>query len=122
MRASFGRLSVLYEGYDDDARPLWDIPEAKRFVIAADSTFPHWFFVSDLRTSTLHLVLVCLCMSSTPVPGVVKLDGPGVSAFIERESQDLLQLCRECGITESATARRLRALVDYLEGLRTDLM
>ena len=121
MRAAFGRVGVLFDGYDSDARALWEVPEVRAFVAAVDAEFPHWFFVADLRSPTLHVIAACLHTLDTPLEGYVALDGLRLKTFLEREAHDLILLCRECGIGESAAATRLDAVMDYYEKRRTFL-
>jgi hypothetical protein len=118
MRAAFGRVAVLFDGYGNDARPLWDVPEVRAFVAAVDADFPHWCFVADLKSPTLHLVAACLFTIGTPVEGAVKLDTPRLKSFIERGAHDTLLLCSECGIDESVAVTRMGHVIDYYEGLR----
>ncbi len=121
MRAAFGRVGVLFDGYDSDARALWEVPEVRAFVAAVDAEFPHWFFVADLQSPTLHVVAACLHTISTPLEGYVALDALRLKTFLEREAHDLILLCRECGIGESVAATRLDAVMDYYENLRAFL-
>ena len=121
MRAALGRVCVLFDGYDSDARPLWEVPEVRAFVEAVDAEFPHWFFVADLKSPTLHLVTACLLTIGTPVEGIVTLDSPRLKAFIEREAYNMILLCRECGIDDSVAGTRLGSVLDYYEGIRTYL-
>jgi hypothetical protein len=56
------RVTVLFEGYDDDPRDVYDIPEIRRYAKALDDAFPYWFYFASLHDgSTLQVFALCLC-------------------------------------------------------------
>lgn len=54
-------LTIKFEGYDDDHRELFEIPEIRTFMRALDSEFPCWFYLADLQTDTLGVITLMLC-------------------------------------------------------------
>jgi hypothetical protein len=74
-----GRVSLMFEGYDDDPRDVYDIPEIRRYAKALDEKFPYWFYFVSLHVqSTLQVLALCLCRVvkvsgfSTPQPDDLK--------------------------------------------------
>jgi len=60
-QSTFGRVVLKFEGYDADARQVWQIPDVRWFVQTVDREFSYWFFVADLSGDTLYTVAACLC-------------------------------------------------------------
>ena len=38
------RVDISFEGYEDDRRELWEIPEVRAFVHKVDDKFPYWLY------------------------------------------------------------------------------
>lgn len=54
------KLELVFTGYDDDPRELWDIPEVREYVSRLDAFFPYWFYFCYAEGQTLNLLLYCL--------------------------------------------------------------
>jgi serine/threonine protein kinase len=59
--AGRGRVTLSFEGYDNDPRDLYDISEVRSYVSALDQAFPYWFYFADLNNDTVKLLALCLC-------------------------------------------------------------
>jgi hypothetical protein len=58
------RVSLFFEGYDDDPREVFDIPEIRRYAKALDEAFPYLFYFATLGQhggNTLKVLALCLC-------------------------------------------------------------
>jgi hypothetical protein len=73
-----GRITLIFEGFDDDPRDVWNIPEIRRYIEKLDEQFPYWFYFADLDAHTLKVLALCLCRvvkvgnGSTPDPEDLK--------------------------------------------------
>ena len=73
-----GRITLIFEGFDDDPRDVWNIPEIRRYIKKLDEQFPYWFYFADLEANTLKVLALCLCRvvkvdnGSTPDPEGLK--------------------------------------------------
>ena len=55
------RYELLFEGYDDDPRDVWEIPDVRDFACAMDAEFPYWlFFLEKAGTSGLQALALCV--------------------------------------------------------------
>lgn len=43
-RANQERIELVFHGYDEDTRELWEITEVREFVAELDEGFPYWLF------------------------------------------------------------------------------
>jgi hypothetical protein len=55
----FERVDIGVNGYDDDTRELWDIPEVKIFIQKLDQRFPYWFYFLTKLGCGLKMVAFC---------------------------------------------------------------
>jgi hypothetical protein len=56
-----GRITLIFEGFDDDPRDVRNIPEIRRYIEKLDEQFPYWFYFADLDAHTLNVLALCLC-------------------------------------------------------------
>ena len=55
-----GRLSMSFQGYDGDPRPLWEISEVRRFVRELDDAFPYWLYFANFDLPWFPTIWLCL--------------------------------------------------------------
>jgi hypothetical protein len=56
------RISISFEGYDEDTRELDEIPEVRDFVHKLDDEFPYWLFFLSKETSGLKCIMRCFLL------------------------------------------------------------
>lgn len=58
-----GRVTITFDGYEDDPRNVYKIPEVRRYVLALDKAFPYWFYFINLNLNlnTIKVLALCLC-------------------------------------------------------------
>ena len=56
----FDQMSIIFDGYDDDERELFEIPEVVRFVRDLDSAFPYWAFFLSRKHRSMRLIARCI--------------------------------------------------------------
>ena len=59
-KSSFESVDVVFGGYDDDPRELWEIEEVRAFVSSLNNAFTHWVYILNKETSGLQAILFCL--------------------------------------------------------------
>jgi hypothetical protein len=56
-RAHRQGVDILFGGYDDDPRPIWQIPDIRQYASMLSEQFPYWlFFMSDILPNFAGLV------------------------------------------------------------------
>lgn len=60
-RRAQGRVEITFDGYDDDQRELFEIPEVRQYVPLLDSVLPELFFFAwtDEQAATLRTFALC---------------------------------------------------------------
>jgi hypothetical protein len=52
-----GRLALVFDGYDDDPRELYEIPEVVQFFRAVTAAWPMWFHFLERRGPSLGVAV-----------------------------------------------------------------
>jgi hypothetical protein len=97
--AACGRISLVIDGYNNDPRELFEIPEVRRFIKELDAMWPYWFFFLSQADDSIKVIESCLCDSIEVVPGVTSIDSEGTPALPESTLLGNEQLLR---VTQSA--------------------
>ena len=61
VRRFRGRVNVSFDGFDDDPREIYEIPEIRRFCAELDARFPYWLYFLSMEDSSLKMMTFCLC-------------------------------------------------------------
>lgn len=69
-----GRISLLVDGYNDDSRELFEIPEVRAYFKRLDQEWPYWFFFLSQADESIKLLESCLCETIEVIPGVASID------------------------------------------------
>lgn len=54
-----GQLGIVFSGWENDPREIFEIPEIKAFFAALDLKFPYWFWFCVQSQFSLLLMLLC---------------------------------------------------------------
>ena len=88
VRRYRGRVDLSFDGYSNDPRELYEIPEVRRFCKKLDESFPYWFYFLSTEGVMLMVVASCLCSVTKPMLGIVSF-GPDLIEFITHHFQAL---------------------------------
>lgn len=72
-----GTLELSFQGWNNDPRELYEIPEVCTWFTRLNDVFPHWFILANRTTGTLPLIYNMLLAPGTLVPD--GMGGYGVS-------------------------------------------
>lgn len=82
VRRLQGRVSILFEGYDDDPREVYEIPEVRRFLGTLDRRFPYWLYFLTTIQNNLRVVTFCLVRVRVLGPGQIWVDTDDLERFL----------------------------------------
>lgn len=57
---SRGSVRLVFSGYSDDSRELWEIPDVRAYVKKLVAAWPEWMFFLDTSDQTLQVCFMCL--------------------------------------------------------------
>lgn len=82
VRRFQGRVSVSFDGFNDDPREIYEIPEIRRFCADLDAQFPYWLYFLSTADSSLKMMAFCLCKVEKRGPGLVMLNNTDLGHFL----------------------------------------
>ncbi|MCU0735859.1 MAG: hypothetical protein MUF20_10105 [Methylotetracoccus sp.] len=119
-----GRISLVVDGYNDDPRELFEVPEVRAYIKRLDQAWPNWFFFLSQADESVKMLESCLCETIEVVPGVTSLDLEQIERSLARhftavrrlrEALDLPEdLCEE--VAEGIIGMFRNSAVERIEG------
>ncbi len=119
-----GRISLLIDGYNDDPRELFEIPEVCAYIKCLDQEWRYWFFFLSQGNESIKLQESCLCDTIEVVPGVTSVDMEQLEQSLARHFGAMYRLgedlklpderCEE--VAEGIVGMFRNATVERLEG------
>ena len=82
VRRFQGRVNVSFDGFNEDRREIYEIPEIRRFCAKLDRHFPYWLYFLPTADSSLKMMTFCLCRVEKQGPGLVTLNGTDLGRFL----------------------------------------
>jgi len=69
-----GKLVLSVDGYDNDPRELFEIPEVRRFIQSLHAQWNYWFFFANEIYATLPVVCFCINGGTKVTPNITQVD------------------------------------------------
>lgn len=102
------------QGYDDDQRELFQIPEFRRFIRKLNNHEIPWLFLACLETLWLQVLALCLVDNAAAITDTRKgrtkmaFPGPDVAGFLEAQMEAFGAMCELQGVTLEESEDRIR--------------
>ena len=79
-------VMFCFQGYDEDAREIYEIPEIRRYLSAVDKAWPYWIHFLNLEEGTWATLLCCLLdvevvRQGNQVGAAITMDGDNRNHF-----------------------------------------
>lgn len=110
------RVTVSFQGYDDDPRGLFQIAEVCRFVKELDKKWWYaWFFfmTKDVHISPLAVIALCLCGYTRSPLGLFIPNLEDSKQFFSYHFSGLRGFCQVNNLSEEETESAVQEVVDY---------
>jgi hypothetical protein len=95
-----GRISLVVDGYNDDPRELFEVPEVRAYIKRLDQAWPYWFFFLSQADESIKLLESCLCDTIEVVPGVTSIDMDQLERSLARHFGAMYRLGEELKLPE----------------------
>ena len=95
-----GRLSLVIDGYNDDARELFEVPEVRAYIKRLEQAWPNWFCFLSQADESIKLLESCLCETIEVVPGVTSVDMEQLERSLARHFGAMYRLGDELKLPE----------------------
>jgi hypothetical protein len=90
-----GRISLVFDGYNDDPRELFEIPEVRAYIKRLDQKWPYWFLFLSQADDSIKLLESCLCETIEVIPGVASIDLDQMEGSLARHFGAMYRLGEE---------------------------
>ena len=112
-------LALMIEGYDDDPREIYAIPEVRTFYRHLWQVWPYWLYFCNLDTENLMMMVMC-CLDSLDAVKVkgqsqvqVSINPLEVVQFISAGFVPMNEMCERAGMNELQIFERTKAVFEY---------
>ena len=98
----FEKIDMCIDGYNNDRRDLWQIPEVRKYIARLDEEFPYWFYYADTSKPfpLFTTITFCLCNFEKEGREYALLKDDLFEAFIRRNWAGMTVLCQHTGFTD----------------------
>ena len=101
------------DGYNDDPRELFEIPEVRTFIRDLDSKWPFWFFFLSKATNALKMIMFSLCRYQRAGGALIRYDPKDVKLFLYRHFDALNQIFDRFDFDKPLNKEMSEAIFDY---------
>ena len=74
IRKSKDKVTVGFDGYDDDPREVYEIDPIRDYLQAVTLKFPYWYYFCSKSEHSLWIILMCHCRFRKFGPGAAKVE------------------------------------------------
>lgn len=113
VQAFQGQMCLSFQGYDNDPRELYEIPEVRRYMALLDSNFPYWFYFHSTTDGTLKMIAFCLCETRKIGAGLANPEPEELQTFIMKHFDALNRLFDHYHLDESINEAVSNQIADY---------
>jgi hypothetical protein len=119
LQGMMNSLALMIEGYDDDPREIYAIPEVSTFYQQLWQRWPYWLYFCNLDTENLMMMVMC-CLDSLDALKVqgqpqvqVQINPLEVVQFISGGFVPMNKMCGRAGMSERLIFDRTKAVFEY---------
>ena len=119
LQGMMNSLALMIEGYDDDPREIYAIPEVRAFYKQLWQRWPYWLYFCNLDTENLMMMVMC-CLDSLDALKVqgqpevqVQINPLEVVQFISGGFVPMNEMCERAGMSERQIFDRTKAVFGY---------
>lgn len=106
-------LDFSVDGYNDDQRELYEIPEVREWFTELDRQFGYWFYFLSKKAKSLRLLAACLCKYEKTNDGAVSIDSADLAGFVEASFIPMNEICNTVGMSELEILRLSENAMTY---------
>lgn len=119
LQGMMNSLGIMIEGYDNDPREIYAIPEVRTFYQQLWQRWPYWLYFCNLDTENLMMMVMC-CLDSLDAIKVqgqpqvqVQINPLEVVQFISGGFVPINEMCERAGMSERQIFERTKAVFGY---------
>jgi hypothetical protein len=113
-----GRLNLFINGYDDDPRQLYEIPEVRRFYYSLFDVWPYWLYFCQFNQNLL-LMMICRWAGYRNLNEIVSirsvLDDDALNRFAHEALPSMNDAFERAELPEASIESRCRDFFEFLK-------
>lgn len=119
LREMMNTVTFTVDGFDNDPREIYSIPEIRSFYAAFHAAWPYWLYFCNLDSEEFHMMVLCCLPSIAAVkldqnPRVnVEYDALELLRFISADFVHMNLMCDRGGMFELGIYERTKAVFEY---------
>ena len=110
-----GRVGLVVDGYNNDPREIFEIPEVRDFVKALDQQWPYWFFFLSQVDDSIKTLESCLCDTIEVIPGVVSIDLEQMERSLTRHFGAMNRFCEAIDVSEERIEEISEGIISLIQ-------
>jgi len=110
------RVVFGVDGYNDDPRELFEIPEVRTFIRELDGKWPYWLFFLSKATDMLAMIMFCLSKYQKVDAGLACYDPRDLETFLYLHFDALNSLFDQFDLDKALNLEISKAIFDYFFG------
>jgi hypothetical protein len=112
-----GQMTLVVDGYNEDARALVDIPEARRILRTLVEQWKYWGFFFNQVDDSISILASCTCGSAYPGGGAVEIDIGEVQKLLEDAFDGMNELFDKHRFPENDLVQMSEGLANLIQNL-----
>ena len=113
VRSFQGQVDISFEGWDDDAREIYEIPEIRTFLHLLDEKFPYWLYFLSTEFDLLRMVAFCLCHAVRTGVDSARIEPQALQAFLHSHFAAMNRLFENYGLAERINEEISQCVLEY---------
>jgi hypothetical protein len=101
------------DGYNDDPRELFEIPEVRTFVRELDAKWPYWFFFLSKADDTLKMIMFSLCQYQRAGGGLIRYHPKDLKLFLYKHFDALNRIFDRFDFDKALNKEMSELIFDY---------
>lgn len=97
--SAMSRVILLTDGFDDDKREIWEIPDARSFFRRLFDKCPFLFFLAMPQFKTLDLLAACCCRHEVNGTSLEFNNADDMKEFLEKGFRGINSICQRHGLS-----------------------
>jgi hypothetical protein len=121
MGGMMGEMVLFIEGYDEDKREIYAIPEVRAFFQNLWQRWPYWLYFCHLNAENLMMMVMCYLDSMDALKVQrrdqvqLRVEPMEVLQFISSGFKPMNELCERVGMSERQIFERTKAVFEYFK-------
>ncbi|MBW6492356.1 MAG: chlororespiratory reduction 6 domain-containing protein [Lentimicrobium sp.] len=110
------RVDISFDGYNQTAEELWEIPEVRDYVVELDSQFPYWLYFLSKNGGGLFVIIKCFLLPFLMPEAEKEINGKRLQNYLEQRGfLAMNHLCELANLSEEENIQMTNRVFTYFQ-------